>query len=265
MSPGAFVPIENAEHEARIVAPQEGLRQRDVGLVAEHRCRRELLAAAHDYALWGLFDDVERDLLILGRGPLLILRLQAAIDLRVAERMGEKEIVLHAEAVVIDSVLAEVAKRRRLDAAQFSVPLRQDRDEGSEDIRAASQLAPGLLAPDLAVAPLASQILGRFRDQPGKADAIARLGGFKGHAIPILGRVLQVVDAGKLLDKVPERGMRRDVGDLLAVQPDLAAVPQALDVSGAGHGAGRLFHTQNHRSPYCFCSQSCAHVCVPKP
>ena len=31
--------------------------------------------------------------------------------------------------------------------------------------------------------------------------------------------------------------MGSHVGDGLAVQPDLAAVPQALDVPGAGHGA----------------------------
>jgi hypothetical protein len=45
---------------------------------------RELLAAADDDPVLGLFDDVQRDLLVLGDDALLVLRLSAAVDLWIA-------------------------------------------------------------------------------------------------------------------------------------------------------------------------------------
>jgi hypothetical protein len=48
---------------------------------------RELLAAGDEDSVLGLFDDMQCDFLVLGNGALLVLRLGAAVDQRVAQRM----------------------------------------------------------------------------------------------------------------------------------------------------------------------------------
>src|SRR5271166_2922097 len=61
-----------------------------------------------------------------------------------------------------------------------------------------------------------------------------------GHLVAVLLAVLQIVDARQFGDHVFEGRMRRDVVDPHAVDPDLAAVPEAVDVAPAGHRAERL-------------------------
>src|SRR5581483_5365864 len=89
------------EHAGRVVALGKGRRQRYVDLVAVRRRGRELLAAADDDAVLGLLDDVEGDLGILGHRAALVLGLLAAVDLRVAQRMGQEQVVALTVFVII--------------------------------------------------------------------------------------------------------------------------------------------------------------------
>jgi hypothetical protein len=61
-----------------------------------------------------------------------------------------------------------------------------------------------------------------------------------GHLVTVFRAVLQIVDARQLGDHVLEGRMRRDVFDPRAVDPDFAAVSEALDVASAGHRAEHL-------------------------
>jgi hypothetical protein len=73
------------------------------------------------------------------------------------------------------------------------------------------------------------------------ADAVALAPGLIGHHVlqPLL--VREVVDPGPHVDDRAEGGMAGDVGDALAVHPDLAAVTQRLPILLAG--------SQGHRPP----------------
>ena len=62
-------------------------------------------------------------------------------------------------------------------------------------------------------------------------------GGDEGHTVAVVVGVLEVVDAGEFVDDAGEGGVLGDVGDALAVEPDLAAVVEALEVAFAGHCA----------------------------
>jgi hypothetical protein len=113
----------------------------------------------------------------------------------------------------------------------------QGDDIRCQDVGAAPQLPPALLIPDLAVATFFLQILVRLWQQPGQAAAIACRGGDKRHLIAICVRVLEVIDTGKLVNHAGEGRMRRDILDLLAVQPHFAAIFETLDVARTSHCA----------------------------
>ena len=98
------------QHELRARSPHEGGGEGDIGLVRDGRGGGQLLGPVHDDPLRRLLDDVQDQFRLRGR-PLLVLRLLAAIDLRVAEGMGQEEVVLQAVVVVPHDVLAEVAAR----------------------------------------------------------------------------------------------------------------------------------------------------------
>jgi hypothetical protein len=181
LEPGAVDRDREGEDAFRIAAPREGCRQRDIAFVAVRCGRRELLAAGDDDTVLGLLDHVECDFLVLGCGPLLVLRLGAA-----------------------------------------------------------AELAPAELVPQFAVAALALEICGRARQEPTDADMPARRRVDAGHLVTVFRAVLQIVDARQLGDHVLEGRMRRDVFDPRAVDPDFAAVSEALDVASAGHRAEHL-------------------------
>ena len=161
------------QDEARVVAREEGRGQRDVALVAVHGRRRELLAAADDDAFGRLFDDVQGDLFVLGHRAPLVLRLRAAVDLRVTQRVGEEEVVVAAVLVVVDDVLAEVAVRV-LERAEDLGARHHVADVRRQDVRAAAELAPGQHVPELAVDALAVRVLAVLRQQPGEAACARR-------------------------------------------------------------------------------------------
>jgi hypothetical protein len=123
---------------------------------------RELLAAGDDDPVLGFFDDVQCDFLVLGNGALLVLRLSAAVDLRVAQRVGQEQIMAHTVFVVILDVLAEIAFRM-LDGAELVFEVERGGDVRRQDVGAAAELAPIEFVPQLAVAALALEILGRAR------------------------------------------------------------------------------------------------------
>ena len=104
-----MVGIANASTQFGIVAVRERRRQRDVAFVAVRGRGRELLAAGDDDAVSGLLDDVQRNLHVLAHFAPLVLRLLAAVDLRIAQRMGEEQVVAQAVFVVVLQVLAEIA------------------------------------------------------------------------------------------------------------------------------------------------------------
>ncbi len=54
----------------------------------------------------------------------------------------------------------------------------------------------------------------------------------------MLARMQSVVQPRGHADRIPERGVRRDVLDAITVKPDLAAVLQTRDVLVTGHRSG---------------------------
>ena len=210
-------------------------REGHVALIGDGGRRRKLLAAGDDDALVGLLDHVEGEVLLLDLAP-LVLGLGAAVDLRVAEGVGQEEVVLAAQPGVVDDVLREVAVGV-LDLREHVSSVVEHEDVGREDVRATAHLPPGLLVPDLTVAALQPRLVQRLRDEPRQADAVARVLRDVGHLVAVLVRVLQVVDAGKLVDHRREGRVGGDVVNLLAVEKDLPAVLEALDEALAGHCA----------------------------
>ena len=184
---GRVVGDGEGEHATRVVALGEGGRQRDIDFVAVRRRGRKLLAAGDDDALAGLLDDVEHDLGVLGDLALLVLGLLAAVDLRVAERVGQEEVVVAAVFVIFLQVLAEIAFGV-LDRAVLVLEVQRREDVGREDVGAAAELAPGQLVPQFAVAALSLEVLGRAREQPRDRDAIAAVGVDAGHLVAVLRR-----------------------------------------------------------------------------
>ena len=161
--------------------------------------------------------------------------------------MGQEQIVFHAVAVVVGDVLAEVA----VGVPDLGQPVAngvESDDVGSKDIGAAAQLSPRLLVPDFAVAPLALQVASRAGQQPGQAAPVACLRRNERHFIPETIRILKVVNAGQLVDHSGESRMQGDIRHLLPVQPYLAAILQAFDVAGAGHGAKGGLDFEDHAS-----------------
>src|SRR5271165_4109481 len=215
-----------------VAAAGEGRGQGYVAFVAVGRRGRQLLAAGDDDAVPGLFDDMQRNFLVLLHGRLLVLRLSTAVNLRVAESMGEEEVVAHAVPIVIFQVFAEVAFRVP-DRTKLVFEVKRGNDVGREDVGAAAELAPGELVPQLAVPPLASEILCAPRQQPAHADAPTGRRVDAGHLVAVRRAAPQIVDARQLGDHVLERQVRGDILDALAIDPNLAAVSQAFDVASA--------------------------------
>ncbi len=144
------------EHAVRVVAVRERGGQRDVALVAVGGRGRELLSAGDDHAVSGFLDDVQRNLGVFAHIAPLVLRLLTAVDLRVAQRMGEKQVVLQAIFVVVLQVLAEIAFGM-FDCAEFVLQVQRRDDVRRQNVGAAAELPPGQLVPELAVAALAPE------------------------------------------------------------------------------------------------------------
>ena len=151
--------------EPRVGAPNEGCGERDVGVVAHLGCSGELLAARDDDALVGLLHHVQGEVFLLDL-PSFVLGLQASVHLGVAQRVGEKDVVLLAVPVVVDHVFAKVTVGI-LDGAQGLAVVVEAKHELGQQVRAAPKLAPCLLVPNFAVAPLLAQVFGAARQDVG--------------------------------------------------------------------------------------------------
>ena len=172
--------------------------------------------------------------------PVFVLRLLAAVDLRVAQRVGQEQVVFHAIAVVVGDVLAEVAMRV-FHLPQSIANCIESNDVGGEDVGTAPQLAPGLFIPDFAVAPLTLEVFARAGQEPGQAASVAGVRRNEGHLIPVMVRVLQVIDAGQFVDHAGHGRVAGYIRNLGSIEPDLPIILEALQVARAGHGApGRL-------------------------
>ncbi|MCY1356832.1 hypothetical protein D9M69_432960 [compost metagenome] len=69
---------------------------------------------------------------------------------------------------------------------------------------------------------------------PDAADVPAAALRLEGHLVDVLGPRLEVIQIGVAADRVAEGGMRRDVGDALAIEVHFAPIAQHGDVLGAG-------------------------------
>src|SRR5262249_19929376 len=81
---------------------------------------------------------------------------------------------------------------------------------------------------------------------PGQAAAVACRGRDERHLLAIRLRVLEVIDAGQFVHHAREGQMRRDILDLLAVQPHFAAIFETLDVALTSHCAQRCRGIERH-------------------
>jgi hypothetical protein len=153
-----------------------------------------LLAAADDHPVLGLFDDMQRNFVVFARHPLLVLRLLAAVDLRIAERVRQEQVVDFAISVIILEILAEIALRM-LDGAELVLQVQRRNDVGRQNVGAAAELAPAQLVPLFAVAALLLEILGRAGKEPADTDPLPRVGVEAGHLIAVFGAVSRASSA----------------------------------------------------------------------
>ena len=170
-------------------------------------------------ALCSGVDDADGDV-----GVRLLADGGAAVHLRVAETVGEREVVVADVGVVVDEVLGE----HLLVAA---VLLRHLAGGGHLDVhvvgRAAEDAVVGV-GDDLEGAAAAQQVLLVVGDDEGEADRVAGGGRGEGHVV-VKGRVvLEVEEVGESAGHAAELGVGGDVRDELALEPDLAGVPEAV-------------------------------------
>jgi hypothetical protein len=174
------------------------------------------LRAADHHAVVALLDDVHEDVLHVVHGL-------GAVDRRVDEHVVEEQRALRVLAV---PVLGAAGER--------PVPLgigTQAGHEGRLVVGRATHEAVGHARPDRERLARVDEVLRRVRrrEEPVRPDA-APIGDQH-----VVGGIVQcVVEARDGAGGIAERRVLGDVGDLLAADPDLPAVPQALQVLIAG-------------------------------
>jgi hypothetical protein len=188
----------------------------------------------HNDSRLRLLDDVQNHILFLS-GPWLILRLLAAVYLRVTESVRKEEVVLQTIVIIVDHILPEVTAGV-VHGAQGLTYVVQGNDIRRQDIGATPELSPALLVPDLAVTTLPFQVFVRSRQEPGEAAALARRGREKGHPILVSLGVLEVIDTGQFMHHAGEGWMDGDILDLFTIEPDVAAVSETLEIALPSHG-----------------------------
>ena len=198
---------------------------RDEVVVRERRAGGDHLRAGHHDALVGFLDRVDEDVVDL-------VDVLVAVDRRVHQRVVHEEDLLLGLLVPTPRV---VGVRRVVVGVR---PVR--REECGLVIRAPAHPAVRHALPGGdRVAPL-DQILGRPRrlEIGVRVTTVAGVG-WRGQHVLRRRIVEPVVQAGHAANAVPERRMRRHILDLLTVDPDLATVPEAVEVLLAVHRAGR--------------------------
>ena len=210
-------------------------------LVGERRQRGQHARAAHDDAVVGVGDLVQRDLPhgLFGLGL-------AAVDLRVHERVGGRQVVVAHERLVGD----EVGGALLVAAPGPHVGPPGEAGEGDVQVvgRAAHRPARQR-GDDLEGAAAALEIGGLAGDDVGDVDLTRRVVG-RGdqHLVGVL--VLDVEDARHRQRGGAQLGVVERVGDALAAQPDLAppgAQPVEELLPGAGPG-GLVGRDGGHQS-----------------
>jgi hypothetical protein len=198
------------DHELRLVAHRESRRHVDQHFVRERRHRRDLLRTADHHAVGRFADHAQRQVGVVARAG-------RAVDLRVADRVRDAQVVAAAVGVVVRRVVTEL----RIDLRQgLAVVVQADHHVGHE-VGHPRQLAPAVLHPQVRVGPLGLQLLFGAGQRIRAADAIGRAVLRLGHRVAQIGAVLQVVQARHL---VAQPGKRRVLGhvDAAAVEPHLA-------------------------------------------
>src|SRR5947209_7298742 len=112
------------------------------------------------------------DLHVLGEFALLVLRLLAAVDLRITQGMGQEQVVEHAMLVIILKVLAKITTGMA-DRAELRLEVKPRDNIWRQNVGAAPELPPSELIPQFTVASLAPEIGRRTRQQPGHAGTHA--------------------------------------------------------------------------------------------
>ncbi len=211
----------------------------DRQLVGERRQRRQHPGAADDDALSRLADLVQRNL----AHRLLGLRLRA-VDLRVHDRVGRRQVAVAHQLLVGD----QVGRALLVAAAGPDVGPAGEAGEGDvQVVRRAAHHARGGRRGQLDRPPAPLQVLLGARDQVGDVDQPAVVGRRRQHLVGVL--VLQVVHTGHRLRGGAQLRMLERVRDLLPVQPDLARVAgQAVEellagARGGGRGGGHQMGT----------------------
>jgi hypothetical protein len=138
--------------------------------------------------------------------------------------------------VVVAAHLVEIAEQRPsplfamtaedVDADDLADEGRGDMVRGAAE-KPARELRPGRQR----LAPRDQLVIAR-RQLPASVDAAIPAPGraVERHPLAVLRRGLEIVERGRRGDRVPERRMRRDVADPLAVDPDFTAILERADM-----------------------------------
>src|SRR6185437_5797637 len=179
----------------------------------------------------------------------------AAVDLRVHDRGGGGEGAVAHQLLGGDQVGGPLL----VAAAGPHVGAAGKAGEGDvQVVGRAAHHAGGEGGGQLDGAAAALEVLAASRDQGGDVDQAAVVGRRRQHLVGVL--VLQVIDAGHGARRLGQLRVLERVGDLLAVQPDLAGVAaQAVKelLAGAG-GCRRLLLRGCHHASWCVSGGSCS-------
>ena len=179
---------------------------RDGGHGAQH------LRAAHDDAVGRLphATQVQEGILLLGGGL-------GAVDLRIDEHVGEKEVSLAYVLVVAGGVLAEAGSRAG-EPAGHEMPTR---DELVHEVGGPAHEAEVVVRAQLEVLALLHQLLARVRDQERGGHGLPGGGRRVRHHLAV-GRIeLHVVLLRDGADRLLEDGLGGDVDEAAALQVDV--------------------------------------------
>ena len=102
-------------------------------------------------------------------------------------------------------------------------------DGGVQKIRRAPHEAEGLFHPEFRCGAPCRKVLARAWDLEGSANFAARVSAGCDEYITMSAFELEIVQVRRGLDRRAQMRMLRDILDPFAIQPDFAAIPQALD------------------------------------
>ena len=215
----------------QLVVTPVGDRRLDEGLVGIGR-RGFILGSAHHDARIGLLHHVQQHVRILLLWPLGAVALRIGVRRHVERVDGQRP----------HDVALDIRAELRVDLVQHRLAVPQRPQLADRLVAHAHHDAADLVELRIDIGALVVPVLLRLRQLQREVAALAAGVIDVGHRRAVLCLVCHVVEARPQRHDRPERGMRCHVGNTLAVDPDLAAIAQGIEIlrTGSEHGVSSI-------------------------